>query len=45
MRWKLGLVLMGGAVLIKSLIQFTVDGGRLGHCVPYLLFDLRPNYG
>ena len=33
---------MGGAVLNKSLIQFSVDG--LG-CVPSLLFDLRPNYG
>jgi len=39
---KLGLVLMGGAMLSKSLIQFSVDG--LG-CVPSLLFDLGPNYG
>ena len=34
--------LMGGAILSKSLIQFSVDG-RV--CVPSLLFDLRPNYG
>ena len=33
---------MGGAMLSKSLIQFTVDGQG---CVPSLLFDLRPNYG
>ena len=39
---KLGLVLMGGAVLSKSLIQFSVDGRGF---VPSLLFDLRPNYG
>ena len=38
---KLGLVLMGGAMLSKSLIQFSVDGRG---CVPSLLFDLRPNY-
>ena len=37
---KLGLVLMGGAMLSKSLIQFSVDGRG---CVPSLLFDLRPN--
>ena len=37
-----GLVLMGGAVLSKTLIQFSVDGQG---CVPSLLFDLRPNYG
>ena len=37
---KPGLVLMGGAVLSKSLIQFSVDGQG---CVPSLLFDLRPN--
>ena len=38
---KLGLVLMGGAMLSKSLIQFYVDGqGR----VLSLLFVLRPNY-
>ena len=37
-----GLVLMGGAMLCKSLIQFSVDGQL---CVPFLLFDLRPNYG
>ena len=33
---------MGGAMLSKSLIQFSVDGR--GH-VPSLLFDLKPNYG
>ena len=36
-----GLVLMGGATLSKSLIQFSVNGQG---CVPSLLFDLRPNY-
>ena len=41
-RGKLGLVLMGRAMLSKSLIQFPVDGWG---CVPSLLFDLRPNYG
>ena len=39
---KLGLVLMCGAMLNKSLVQFSVDGWG---CVPSLLFDLRPNYG
>ena len=39
--WGLGLVLMGGAMLSKSLIQFSID--RQG-CVPSLLFELRPNY-
>ena len=39
---KLGLILMGGAMLSKSLIQFSAD--RQG-CVPFLLFDLKPNYG
>ena len=38
----MGLVLMGRAMLSKSLIQFSVDGWG---CVPSLLFDLRPNYG
>ena len=33
---------MGGVILSKSLIQFSVDGWG---CVPSLLFDLRPNYG
>ena len=33
---------MGGAMLCKSLIQFSVDGQG---CVPSLLFDLKPNYG
>ena len=37
-----GLVLMGGAMLSRSLIQLFVDGWG---CVPFLLFDLRPNYG
>ena len=32
---KLGLFLMGEAMLIKSLIQFSVDGWS---CVPSLLF-------
>ena len=36
-----GLVLMGGAVLSKTLIQFSVDGQG---CVPSLLFDLKPSY-
>ena len=31
-----------GAMLSKSLIQFSVDGWG---CVPSLLLDLRPNYG
>ena len=39
---KLDLVLMGGAMFSKSLIQFSVDGEG---CVPSLLFDLRPIYG
>ena len=39
---KLGLVLMGGAMLSKSLIQFSAEGQD---CVPSLLFNLRPNYG
>ena len=38
-RGKLGLVLMGGAMFSKSLIQFSVDGCI---CVPSLLFT---NYG
>ena len=38
----LGLVLMGQAMLSKSLIQFSVDGWG---CVPSLLFGLRPIYG
>ena len=42
MRGKLGLVLMGRTMFIKSLIQFSFD--QCG-CVPSLLFDLRPNYG
>ena len=39
---KLGLVMMGGGMLSKSLIQFSVDGQG---CFPFLLFGLRPNYG
>ena len=42
LRGKLGLVLMGGTMLSKSLSQFSVDGWS---CVPSLLFDLRTNYG
>ena len=38
---KLGLVLMGGTMLSKSLIQFSFDGWS---CVPSLFFDLRSNY-
>ena len=38
---KLGLVLMGEAMLNKSLIQFSVD--RRG-CIPSLFFGLRSNY-
>ena len=33
---------MGGVMLNKSLIQFSVEGRG---CVLSLLFDLRPNYG
>ena len=33
---------MGGAMLSKSSIQFSIDGRG---CVPSLLFDLRPNCG
>ena len=39
---KLGLFLMGRAMLSKSLIQFSVDGQG---CGPSLLFDLRANTG
>ena len=42
LRGKLDLVLMGRAMLSKSLIQFSVDGWG---CVPSLLFDLRLNGG
>ena len=42
LRGKLGLVLMGRAMLSRYLTQFSVDGWS---CVPFLLFDLRPNYG
>ena len=38
----MGVVLMGGAMLSKSLIQLSADGWG---CVPSLLFDPRPNYG
>ena len=34
-------LLIGRAMLTKSLIQFSIDGQD---CVPSLLFDLRPNY-
>ena len=37
----MGLILMGGTLLSKSLIQLSVDEWG---CVPSLLFDLRPNY-
>ena len=37
LRGKLGLVLMGGAMLSKFLIQFSIDGWG---CVPSLLFTL-----
>ena len=33
---------MGGVMLNKSLIQFSVEGRG---CVPSLVFDLRPNSG
>ena len=39
---NLGLVLMGGDMLSKSLTQFSVDGWG---CVPSLWFGLRLNYG
>ena len=39
---NLGLVLMGGAMLSKTLIRFSVNGWC---CVPSLLFYLRPNCG
>ena len=42
LRVKLGLLLMGGAMLSKSLIRFSLDGRG---CVPSMLFALRPNYG
>ena len=36
---KLGLVLMGGVMLSKSLLEFSFDGWG---CIPYLLFGLKP---
>ena len=42
LRGKLGLVLMGGTMLSKSLIQLSVD---CWGCVPSMRLDLRPNYG
>ena len=39
-RLTVGLVLMGGTMLRKCLIQFSVDGRG---CLSSLLFDLRPN--
>ena len=41
LRGKLGLVLMSGAMLSKSLIQFSVDGWS---CVPSLLFIWGQTY-
>ena len=38
---KLGFVLMGRAMLSKSLIQVSIDGWG---CVPSLLLDLQPTY-
>ena len=38
---EVGLIMMGRAMLSKSLIQFSVEGQG---CVPSLLFDLRPDY-
>ena len=38
----MGLIVMGGAMLSKSLIQFSVEWRGY---VPFLLFDLRPNCG
>ena len=38
---KMVLFMMSGAMISKSLIQFSVN---LQGCVPSLLFDLRPNY-
>ena len=42
---KLGLVLRGGAMFNKSLIQFLFLFNTILCCVLSLLFDLRPNYG
>ena len=42
LRGKLGLFLMGWAILSKSWIQFSVDGWG---CVSSLLFVQKPNYG
>ena len=39
---ELGLVLIGGAILSKSLIQFSID---VQSYIPTLLSDVRPNYG
>ena len=39
---KLGFVLIGRAMISKSLIKFSVDGQGYD---PSLLFGLRPNYG
>ena len=41
-RGKLGLALMGRAMISKSLIQFSVDEGG---SVLWLFFDLKANYG
>ena len=42
LRAKQGIVLMGRAMLSKSLNQLSVDGRD---CIPSLFFDLRLNYG
>ena len=39
---NLGLIMMDGTMLSKSLIQFSADGWGYG---PFLLFGLRLNYG
>ena len=38
----MGLILKIRAMYSKSLIQISINGWG---CVPFLLFDLRPNYG
>ena len=40
--WETGSYSDGRAMLSKSSIQFSVDGCG---CVPFVLFDLGPNYG
>ena len=41
-RGKMCVFMVGGAMLSKSLIQFSTDGWG---CLHSLLFDLKPNYG